>query len=263
MPRWSSSEGCLAQLLIARSLDCLDGLGSQEVQLSGNIYGNMLCASMCHSFTRCFKMYQDECHEETELYTEVSDQSLCSGCLVSSRLGLVQFCAQTTQDRFVDPNPNISNIPGTKAARDWALDIFGSSKLSQYSGQDYLRGFLNNFYDELEDEAREVEAGALVGLKSHASVLPWHCPEALARAAESKVEEAEHMMEMGLVRPPMIRHVGPQGPHGPQGPQGRHAMESAMEREPSTEDDVEIEEPEEHLILWVGRYQILHWIHDC
>ena len=74
------------------------------------------------------------------------------------------------------------------------------------------------------------------------------CHEALARAAEFKVEEAEreaeHMMQT-IVRPPMIRHVDPQGPQGP----ARHAME----REPSTEDDVEIEEPEEHLIR--GRYQ--------
>ena len=85
------------------------------------------------------------CHEAalSELYIEVSDQSLCSGCLVSSSLGLVQFCPQTTRERPTD--------------RDWALGE--DSKLSQCSGQDYLRGFLKNFSDELEDEAREVEAG--------------------------------------------------------------------------------------------------------
>lgn len=67
--------------------------------------------------------------------------------------------------------------------------------------------------------------------------------EALARTAESKVEEAERQAErmmQTIVRPP-IRHVGPQG-----------SARNAMEREP-TEDDVDIEEPEEHLI-W-GRCQ--------
>jgi len=123
------------------------------------------------------------------------------------------------------------------------------SKLSQYSGQDYLRGLLNNFYDELEDEAREVEAGTLVQGPCFGAMVeigrawPATCYEALARTAESKVEEAEREAErmmQTIVRPP-IRHVGPQG-----------SARNAMEREP-TEDDVDIEEPEEHLI-W-GRCQ--------
>ena len=77
-----------------------------------HMYWNMPCASaMCI----CHKMSQDECHE-TELDLEVSDQNACSGCLVSSSLGVVQFCTQTTEDR------SKSNQAQRPPARDWALD---------------------------------------------------------------------------------------------------------------------------------------------
>lgn len=85
----------------------------------------------------------------------------------------------------------------------------------------------------------------------HGRAWPATCYEALARTAESKVEEAERQAErmmQTIVRPP-IRHLGPEG-----------SARNAMEREP-TEDDVDIEEPEEHLI-W-GRWGEMSILHDA
>ena len=188
------------------------------------------CAIVSQDVLRCIKMNaMKKLNCTLKSVTKVCAQ-------VVLFLAVLAWCSSVLKRRKIDSSIQIQTYPTYQAQRLpetglWICLDHPNSVSTQV--RIIYVVFLNNFYDELEDEAREVEAGALVGLKSHASVLPWHCPEALARAAESKVEEAEHMMEMGLVRPPMIRHVGPQGPHGPQGPQGRHAMESAMEREPS------------------------------